>query len=106
MPTLSLVAFLVSSGFYSLYAASVRTVAANRMIHRRTVAQAMGLGLMLIALALAISTEGLGAGIFTFFIILMTLGSLIILLAPLNWLDYRSVGPAFSLMVICEIYFF
>lgn len=105
MPALSMVSFLVFSGFYSLYASSDQTSIHNRLLCRPTIAQAIGSGLLLVALALAISTEGLGSGIFTFFIILMTLGSLIVLLVPLDWIDYRSLFPAFGFMIISEILF-
>lgn len=106
MPTLSIVAFLVFSGFYSLHACSVRNSIHNRESHRRIVAHAIGPGLLLIGLALAISMEGLASGIFTFFVILMTLGSLIVLLVPLDWIDYWSLLPAFGFMVMSEIIFF
>lgn len=112
MPMLSMVIFLVFTGFYCLYASSNRTEFQGLLRFERPLkqqkaaARAFGSALLLISLALTISSEGVGAGIFSFMVLLMTLGSLIILLAPLQWLSYRTLLPAFSLIVLFELFLF
>ena len=76
------------------------------MAGHRSVSQYSSLALLIISLGLSIWLWGLGSGIFTFFIILMTVASLVILLAPLRLLSYKSIGLTLFFFLICEIILF
>jgi hypothetical protein len=63
------------------------------------------MGLLLISIALLISLFyfGIGSGIFLFFIILMTVASLVVLIAPLRYINYRIVSLIFLLSFLIEL---
>ncbi|HWV71764.1 MAG TPA: hypothetical protein VN040_08620, partial [Pseudosphingobacterium sp.] len=63
----------------------------------------IGLLLLSAALALSILHFGFGAGIFSFFVILMTLASLTVLLSPLHVVNEKTLLLVFSLSLIVEL---
>ena len=61
---------------------------------------------LILALLLCGAHWGTGAGTLTFFVVLMTLGSLVVLLAPLGLLKFRTLVPVFGVSLLCEIFMF
>lgn len=62
-----------------------------------------GLLLMVIALVGSIVYLGVGAGIFAFFVILMTVGSTIVLLTPLRYIRYKAIPFVFLFAITLEL---
>lgn len=62
--------------------------------------------LCICSLALHIISFGIGSGILLFFIVFMTLGSIIILLTPLKLVSYKSVLLIFSTSLFIEFFVF
>lgn len=112
MPVFSLTAFLVLAGFYSLYSVSPRTEPAfksnivTRIQRYQALTRTFGAGLLLLALALQLLSEGIAAGVFTYFILLMTTGSLVTLLAPLKLVNSVSVPGTYGLIAFLEMMLF
>jgi hypothetical protein len=106
------ISLLVFVAFYLLYSTSKKMAGAGVLgfekwvIGHRSISKYTGLAFLIISLGLSIWLWGLGSGVFTFFILLMTAASLIILLAPLRLLSYKSIGMALTFFLICEIVFF
>lgn len=65
----------------------------------------IGTLLMLVALIGSILYYGTGAGIFAFLILLMTAGSMIVLIAPLRFVGYKAVSALFLISLILELIF-
>lgn len=68
----------------------------------KTPSKLIGCGLWLLALLIFIYLYGIGAGSLFFFITLMTLGSLVFILYPLNLMTYRTLICALALSAILE----
>ncbi|SDQ52372.1 hypothetical protein [Flagellimonas zhangzhouensis] len=101
---ISLLTFLA---FYLSYGTSKKMAAVGNLglekwsgEHKKP-SQLASLALMIFSLGLSCFFWGVGSGTFTFFILLMTVASLVILLAPLRLLNYRFLGILF----ICSILF-
>nr|WKN34853.1 hypothetical protein K4G66_20985 [Tunicatimonas sp. TK19036] len=101
--------FLTFLGFYMFYNTSqraklIRTNGLEIWVqdHHQPAKYAGGF-LFLVALILCILQFGVGSGIFSFFVMLMTVGSLIILLSPLQYINYRTVSGVFLLSILLEI---
>lgn len=62
------------------------------LIQQKKQCKAASFLLLILSCMLCIKVFGLGAGIFSFFIYLMTFGSLIVLLAPLKIFNYKSLS--------------
>lgn len=105
----TLIAFLTFSGFYTAYYTSVKAALAGNSglenaIKKNPVAgRWTGLALMSGGLFISIMHAGLGAGTFQFFILLMTMASLIVLLAPLRIVTPVSAFVVFSVSLLVEI---
>lgn len=103
--TLTLLIFL---GFYLNYVTSAKTrQSLPPLIQDYTNKYRVGLrriGMVLLFLALIISTQqlGWGSGVFIFTILLMTVASLIILLAPLELLQPIPLFLGLSMLIITE----
>ena len=90
----TLLILLISAGFYSFYLTSrradyfpprfIRPFATNRSYTKIT-----GTAFFLLSSLLSIYIFGVGSGMLIFFIVLMTVGSLIVILAPLGIFSYR-----------------
>lgn len=110
MATLSILLALL--GFYFFYLTSEKSTRGNALkiehwIQRNpTPARCIGVMLMATALSVSIDAFGVGAGILTFSIVLMMLGSLVIVLAPLNMPGYRVISIVFACSFILEIILF
>ena len=108
----STISFLVFIAFYLLYSTSKKMAGVgvlgfeNWVADHRSLTHYSGLALLLLALGLSVWLWGLGSGVFTFFILLMTLASLIVLLAPLQLLSYRFIGGALVFFLLCETLLF
>lgn len=76
------------------------------IVDHHSESQYVGLALLIISLGLSIWLWGLGSGVFTFFILLMTVASLVVLLAPLRLLSYKSVGITLVFFLIYEFVLF
>lgn len=104
----TLVTAIVFLGFYALYHTSKRAWL-NRSLKVEAWMQAnrkqsrwAGLMLLLAAIVLSVLHYGFGAGIFAFFVILMTVGSLIVILAPLRFVGYGALALVFVLALTFE----
>lgn len=65
-----------------------------------------GLILLLFAYSVWLFTQALCCGTLLFFIQLMTVGSLIILLKPLQVINTKAVAALFILVALLEIYYY
>lgn len=106
MITLSV--FLVFVGFFALYLGSKR-IELNfdwpiiLWVRRQEInSKGTGVALFLMAALLSIQIWGLGAGMLFFFIQLMTIGSLVVLLTPLNILNYKFVAGLVAVSFLIE----
>lgn len=79
---------LVHIGFYFLYSTSKRAKLNNTKVdlwlqNYTKISKLSGALLLIAAFGLSVILYGIGAGIFVAFILLMTIGSLIVVLSPL-----------------------
>lgn len=106
------ISFLTFLAFYLLYCTSQKMAAVDTLglekwtgTHKRA-SQYASLALMILSLGLSCFYWGIGSGTFTFFILLMTVASLVILLAPLKLLNYRFLGILFLCFILFETLLF
>lgn len=110
----TLISFLTFAAFYLLYSTSKKMAAVSISklgiekwsCKKNKIAQIASLALMIFSLGLSCFYWGLGSGVFTFFILLMTVASLVILLAPLRLLNYRFLGVLFLCSILFETLLF
>lgn len=108
----TIISLLTFFAFYLLYGTSKKTVSAGNLDFERwtgankKASQYASLALMILSLGLSCFYWGIGSGTFTYFILLMTIASLVILLAPLRLLNYRLLGILFLCAVLFEILLF
>ncbi len=67
--------------------------------------KATGALLLLLSLAGSMLYWGVSSGIFAFLVVLTTVGSLVILLAPLRYLSYKLIALCFIASLIVELIF-
>ena len=97
-------------GFYLYYTTSNKVQAPHpkrigQWGKRRTeTAKGLGLLLFFISCALVVIEFGLGAGVFVFFVFLMTLASLVVLLNPMRLLNYKLLAGIFVLSLLTEVF--
>lgn len=102
-------ALLIFSGFYTGYYSSAKAVLPrnsgleNAIKENPVTARRIALVLLLTALIVSNIYSGTAVGTFQFFILLMTLGSLVVLLAPLQVLTLRSASVIFVIGLFIEI---
>jgi len=72
----------------------------------QTITKAIAISLLVGVLAMAIFYLGWGAGVFLFFICLMTIGSLVVLLTPLQLINRTSLAICSICFILVEILFF
>ncbi|MER3317849.1 MAG: hypothetical protein RIB79_06115 [Allomuricauda sp.] len=108
----TLISFLTFIAFYLLYGTSKKMATVGKLgtekwtgKHKKIV-QLASLALMIFSLGLSCFYWGLGSGVFTFFILLMAVASLVILLAPLRLLNYRFLGILFLCSILFETLLF
>lgn len=108
---LTLIIGVIFFAFFILYNTSEKAVLHNSFFLERWVqdhrlqGKYLECDLLLLALILSIPFFGVGAGIFLYFVILMTVASAIILLAPLRYLTYRSFLGIFFISIVVELIF-
>jgi hypothetical protein len=104
----SLIVFLA---FYTLYYTSKRATLSYDLGFEKWMkknpkeTKITGLGLLLAAYSVWLYTQSLGCGTLMFFIQLMTIGSLIIILAPLKKVNSKVIASLFIIAAVLEIYF-
>lgn len=108
----TLISSIIFIAFHLWYTSSTKKEVANPWSVEKWVvghiraSRWAGAGLLVLALFLSGSHWGVGAGSLTFFAILMALGSLVVLLAPLGLLGYRTLVPVLGISLLCEILMF
>lgn len=107
----TLLFFLILSAFFLFYQTSKRAEL-NRSFLIEKLAQShpgrskiIGLVLLLVSLIGCMSYWGISSGIFAFLIVLTTVGSLVILLAPLRYMSYQLVTSFLVISFIVELIF-
>lgn len=100
---------LMFIGFYFLYVTSKRADYKSELFiynwgHTNTT-QSKYLGILLIVLSLVLDILllGLGSGVFSFFVLLMTLASLVVLLSPLRFFSVPSLLIIGFLSLLLEL---
>ena len=99
-------------GFYLSYCTSKKTKNVTILgfeywaENNQTISKAVAMALLIIALAMAIVYLGWGAGMLLFFICIMTIGSLVILLTPLQLINRPSIAIFSIGFILAEILFF
>ena len=107
---ISLVLFSGFCGFYLFYTTSNKVEVPNTFSigqwvkTREKTANGLGLLLFFISCSLAILQFGWGAGIFAFFVFLMTLACLVVLLNPLRLLNPKVLASVFLLIFLSEVF--
>jgi hypothetical protein len=102
-------ALLAFFGFFSGYNASRKAVLRGdsrlELWLRRNASKAKisGVFLLVASLILVVTEKGLGAGSLMFVVVLMTIGSLVVILSPLRLLTLRSALLIFALSFLFEM---
>ena len=108
----TIISLLTFFAFYLLYSTSKKMSAVVNLGFEKTIgaygkaSKFISLALMVFSLGLSCFYWGLGSGTFTFFILLMTVASLVILLAPLQLLNFRFLGILFLCSILSETLLF
>jgi len=103
------ITFLVFFGFYCCYFASAKAVLPQHsaleiwLKQQRKVSKILGTLLLIASLIFHIAILGVATGTFSFVISLMVSGSMIVLLAPLKIVTFRSAVVIFVLALVFEI---
>lgn len=106
------ISFLVFIAFYLLYGTSKKMTIVDGfgfekwIAEHTTVTSYFGLALLIISLGLSCFYWGWGSGVLVFFILLMSIASLIILLVPLRLINYASLLSALILCLFIETILF
>lgn len=107
---ISLVSLTVFFAFYVLYNTSKKaTLSTNFPIERWVQQNAkpsrfIGLGILIIAYSTLISLKATGVSTLIFLIQIMTIGSLVVILAPLKIISHRFILGILLLALFFEIY--
>lgn len=107
---ISLVSLTVFFAFFVLYNTSKKATLSNNFQVERWIQQNpkpsrfIGLGFLLIAYALLISIKAIGVSTFLFLIQIMTIGSLVVILAPLKIINYKLIVGILFFSTFIEIY--
>lgn len=108
----TLISFSIFTGFYLLYGTSKKMAGGGGLGIEKWIgghpdaSRYSGLALLIVSLGLSCFYWGRGSGPFTFFILLMTISSLVILLAPLGILSRKFLVFVFVCSLFCEIVLF
>ncbi|UCS91677.1 hypothetical protein KZP23_13060 [Echinicola marina] len=106
---ITLATILTFIGFFCFYNTSKRQQLSQSLGFERWLQQNslrskyLGGGLFILALLLCYVEAGFGAGVFSFFILLMTAGSLVVLLSPLRFVHYKILILIFVMCLIFEL---
>lgn len=94
---LTLTVLLALIGFYMLYSTSKRAKLVLQYNFQKWITKnqkngkIIGLSLLVISLLTSIFSLGFGAGFFSFLVILMTIGSLVVLISPLRFFNLPTL---------------
>ena len=108
-PMTTHIVFLVFIAFFLLYNTSKKAELNRAFLVEKwaqdhiTASKVVGLGLLLGALAMCVVYFGIGSGTFGFFVILMTVGSCVVLFAPLRYVKVWVLSSAFLLSFLFEL---
>lgn len=109
---IALLLSLTFIGFYLCYSTSNKQRIVNTLRieswgqQHGLLANICGSLALLVACALSMLHYGRGAGIFSFFILLMTVASLVVLLQPLKLITFKNVGFTLALLLVSELLLF
>ncbi|MES2240238.1 MAG: hypothetical protein V4497_08280 [Bacteroidota bacterium] len=107
---ISLVSLVVFVAFFFLYNTSKRAALSSNFQVERWIQQRqkpsrfIGLGILAVAYCLILSSKSIGASSLIFIIQIMTIGSLVVILAPLKIINYKFVLGMLILASFFEIY--
>lgn len=106
------ISLIVFIGFYLLYGTSQKMAMVDGLGLEKWIgghvnlSKYSGLALLIVSLGLSCWYWGAASGTFTFFVILMTIASLVVLLAPLRILNRRFLILVIVVSLVCEIVLF
>ena len=95
MVTLSILIALI--GFYMLYSTSKRAKLTLQydfqkwVIENQKNSKIIGLTLLIVSAILSMFFLGFGAGLFSFLVVIMTIGSLVVLISPLRFFNLSTL---------------
>lgn len=104
----SITSIILFLGFYTLYNTSKKaslytTFKMEKWFHRNeNSGKIIGVLLLLIPFIILIPYRGLGSGILIWFILLMTIGSLTIIITPIKIINYKTLIFIFLTGLILE----
>ena len=107
---ITLISSLSLLGFYMFYSTSKRAPLTHKFRFQKwlnnnvKISKYIATCIFLISLIFCIFFLGLGAGIFSFIVILMTVGSLVVLIMPLRFINLSTVLILTILSFGIEIY--
>ncbi|MCV9386128.1 hypothetical protein [Reichenbachiella ulvae] len=102
---------LIGMAFYIVYHTSKRAVPTRFLkierwfYYNETKTKSLSIMLLFIALSLAIILWGVAAGVLTFFVVLMTWGSLIVILSPIRVFTIKHLSVLFLLSLFSELFY-
>ncbi|MDT0646292.1 hypothetical protein RM545_06285 [Zunongwangia sp. F260] len=108
---LTLIISITFLGFFVLYHTSEKVQLSSSLFLEKWVrdhrlpSKYLGYGLIAIALILSIIFYGVGSGSFAGIVILMTVASTTVLLAPLGFLTFSTLTIIFMISILTEIIF-
>ncbi|AWK03864.1 hypothetical protein HYN56_06330 [Flavobacterium crocinum] len=108
---ITIASLFVFLAFYTLYYTSKRAVLSYDLGFEKWMqknpkqTKIIGLTLLLTAYIMWLFTQSLGCGTLMFFIQLMTVGSLIIVLAPLKKINHKALLALLIIIAILEFYY-
>ncbi|KAB5488223.1 MULTISPECIES: hypothetical protein [Flagellimonas] len=106
------ITLLIFIGFYLLYGTSQKMAMTGSLGLEKwigghaKISKYSGSALLIVSLGLSCIYWGAASGTFTYFVILMTIASLVILLAPLRILNPWFLTLTLIISIICEIALF
>ncbi|MEO9571717.1 MAG: hypothetical protein ABJH82_01475 [Polaribacter sp.] len=109
---ISITIFIVFISFYLFYKTSKKTVKHSPkkldkwIVKNNPFTKIIASILLLISIIANIYLFGFTSGFLLFFILLMTVGSLIIMIAPLKLIQYKSVLILFITSLLFELFIF
>lgn len=107
---ISLISLSVFLAFNILYNTSKKATLSNNFKMERWIqehpkpSRLIGLGILAIAYSFLISLKAIGASTLLFLIQIMTIGGLVVILAPLKIINYKFILGALFLSIFFEIY--
>lgn len=107
---ISLVSLIVFLAFYVLYNTSKKAALSGNLQIERWIQQNtkssrwLGLGILITAYSFLIAIKAIGAATLIFLIQIMTIGSLVVILAPLKIINYKLILGMLFLALFFEIY--